>query len=40
MVDLYKEIDFSKELKQTPELESFLKTKAKEVQEELASDYI
>lgn len=40
MVDLYKEIDFTEELGNVPELESYLKTKAKEVQEELPSDYI
>lgn len=31
MVDLYKEIDFSRELRDAPEMESFLKEKAKEV---------
>lgn len=40
MVDLYKEIDFTEELGNVPELESYLKTKAKEVQDELPSDYI
>ncbi|KAL4443207.1 hypothetical protein ABPG74_002274 [Tetrahymena malaccensis] len=40
MVDLYKEIDFSQELKETPGLEPFLKAKAKEEQEELSSNQI
>lgn len=40
MVDLYKEIDFSKELKEVPELETFLKVKAKEIQDDLTSDHI
>ncbi len=34
MLDLYKEIDFSKELKENPKLEPYLKLKAKEIFEE------
>lgn len=40
MVDLYKEIDYSQELQSLPELESYLKAKSKEFQEDLSSDKI